>query len=151
MLKLFRIVSLQLAEMTCCDEKHSIILAVILTSRISTLVLLGLVTDEVNLGLAGLSGSGGGDVDFGGFFGPLDQNVDKGLLFVLSVLGNDGGGGGGWGRGLDEDDFVVFLGSGGRELRARWPEAFGFWGRNVDVDVLLDGSGLRESAGEASS
>lgn len=117
----------------------------ILTSSISTSLLLGLVSDEVDLGLAGLSGSGRGDVDFGSFFGALDEDVDEGLLLVLGDLGDDRGGGGGRSRGLDEDDLVVLLGSSRSQLRPGRTELLGFWGRNMDVDVLLDGSGLRES------
>lgn len=57
---------------------------------------LGLVSDEVDFGFAGLSWGGGGDVDFGLLFGFLDQNVDQGLLLVLGLGGDDGGGWGWW-------------------------------------------------------
>lgn len=56
----------------------------------------GLVSDEVDLGFGWSSGHWSGDVDLWCFLGPLDQNVDEGLLFVLSEGGNDGCGGGGW-------------------------------------------------------
>jgi len=41
---------------------------------------LSLVSDEVNLWLAGFGGCRGWDGDFWLFFGLLDQHVDKGFL-----------------------------------------------------------------------
>lgn len=75
-------------------------------------------------------------------FGPLDQNVDQGLLRVLLYLWYDRGSWGWWGWGLDEDDLVVFLGWGDL-LDLWWCDVFLFWGWNVNVDVFLDNWGSR--------
>lgn len=116
------------------------------TTSDATAFLLGLVFDEVYFGFGGLSGSGSGDGDVGLFVGFLDQHVDEGLLFVLSLSGDDGRDGCGRCWGLNEDDLVVLLGdsSTGDNL---WALFFGFWGWDVDVDVFLDDG----SASEASS
>ena len=106
-------------------------------------LLLGLVLDEVDLGLAGLRGRGSGDNDLGLLLGLLDQHVDEGLLLVLGSHGDDGSlvGRGRWG--LDEDDLVVLLGlslgngTGSAELLLLW------WG-HVDVDVLRMGRVVRD-------
>lgn len=76
------------------------------------LLLLGLVADEVDLGLAGLGGGRRRDDDVGLFVGTLDQDVDERFLFVLRLEWDDGGGGRRGGRRLDEHDLVVFLGWG---------------------------------------
>jgi hypothetical protein len=101
--------------------------------------LLGLVPDEVYFGLAGLCGRDSGDVDFGSFFGPLDQDVNEGLLGVLRDGGNDGDSGCGWRGGLDEDDLIVLLGWRGLGDDLLGRSLIGLWGRDVNVDVLLDG------------
>jgi len=105
-------------------------------------LLLGLVPDEVNFGLAGLSGSDSGDGDLRSFFGPLDQDVDKGLLRVLVELGNDWSSGSGRSGSLDEDDLVVLLGWGRGSNRPLGLRVLRLWGRNMDVDVLLNSGGL---------
>lgn len=116
----------------------------------ATTLLLGLVLDEVNLGLGGLGGSGGGDGDVGLFVGFLDQHVDEGLLFVLGLGGDDGRNGRGRSGGLNEDDLVVLLGhtAASDDLGALF---FGFWGWDVDVDVLLHYGCATEAASEATA
>lgn len=97
-----------------------------------------------------MSWCSGGDGDVWLFVGFLDQHVDEGLLFVLSLSRDDGSD---WGRrrwGLDEDDFVMFL----------WDAAtsdnlltvfFRFWWGNVDVNVFLDYGSSSETTAESAS
>jgi len=99
------------------------------------LLLLGLVPDEVDFGLAGCRGSGLLDVDLCLFFLFLGEHVDEGLLFVLLGqldLGTLGRGGSG---GLDEDDLVVFTGLGWSDDPGR-PLLLRLFGCYVNVDVL---------------
>lgn len=70
---------------------------------------LGLVLDEVNLGLAGLRRGLCGNDNLGLLLGLLDQNVDQSLLLVLRNHWDNWGSGRRWGRRLDEHDFVVLL------------------------------------------
>lgn len=112
--------------------------------------LLGLVLDEVNFGFGGLGGSSSGDGDVGLFVGFLDQHVDKGLLFVLGLSGDDGCDRCGRSWGLNEDDFVVLLGD-GTTADYLWALFFRFWGGNVDVDVLLDDGSASEAAAESTA
>lgn len=107
------------------------------TAADGTTLLLGLVLDEVYFGFGGLSGSGGGDGDVGLLVGFLDQDVYEGLLFVLGLSGDDGCDWCGRCWSLNEDDLVVLLGYGSTADHL-WALFFGFWGWDVDVDVLLD-------------
>jgi hypothetical protein len=111
---------------------------------------LSLVSDEVDFRFAGLRGGGGGNVDLGGVFGLLNQNVDQSLLFVLGLERNNGSGGS-WGAwGLDEDDLVVLLGLSHLD-GSLGPELFRLWWWYVHVDVLLDGGASAEAAAESAS
>lgn len=101
------------------------------------LVLVGLVLDEVNLGLAWFGWLRLWDLDWGRFLGFLDQHVHQGLVFVLWL---------GWDllldwcrrcRSLDEDDLVVLLGNRGFQDGASDDLCWLLWW-NVHVDVLGD-------------
>ena len=114
----------------------------------ATTFLLGLVLDEVDFGFGGLSGSSSGDGDVGLFVGFLDQHVDEGLLFVLSLGGDDGCNGCGRSWRLNEDDLVVLLGNASAAYDGS-TLFFGFWGWDVDVDVLLNDSATAEASATA--
>jgi len=112
------------------------------TGTVSAGFLLGLVLDEVYLGFGWRGRGRGRDGDLRLVFGPLDQHVNQCLLRVLLDLRYDRGGRGRWSRGLDEDDFVVFLG-GSDWLNLGRSDVLLLWWRNVDVDVFLDDGGGR--------
>lgn len=75
----------------------------------SGLLLLCLVANEVNLGLAGLRWRRCGDDNLRLLLWLLDQHIHKGLLLVLWELWNDRGGRCRWRWGLDKDDLVMLL------------------------------------------
>jgi hypothetical protein len=103
---------------------------------------LGLVLDEVYFGFGWRGWCRGWDADLWLVFGSLDQHIDQSLFGVLLDLWYDRGGRGRWGWGLDEDDFVVFLGRSDLMDLLR-SDVFLFWGWNVNVDVFLDDWGGR--------
>uniref|UniRef100_A0A8D8B2T3 (northern house mosquito) hypothetical protein n=1 Tax=Culex pipiens TaxID=7175 RepID=A0A8D8B2T3_CULPI len=112
--------------------------------------LLGLVLDEVDLGLAGLSRGRGRDDDVLLLVGLLNQHVHQCLLFVLRQNRDLGRLVGRSGRRLDEDDLVVLLGGGYRD-RALGTDLLRLWWRHVHVDVLLDDGILGTAAGRESA
>lgn len=105
-------------------------------------LLLGLVLDEVHFGFGRRGRRRRGNADLRLVFGPLDQHVDQSLFGVLLHLRYDRGGRGGRGRGLDEDDLVVFL-RWGHRLDLLGSDVLLFWWRHVHVDVLLHDRGGR--------
>jgi len=119
-------------------------------SRISRF-FLSLVFDEVYFGFGRRGWRRSRDRDLWLVFGPFDQYVDQSLLGVLWNLWDNWGGRSRWSRGLDEDDFVMFL-WGSDLLNLLWGDVFLFWGWNVYVDVFLDdrgGRGVVVAAGKA--
>ena len=120
------------------------------TSGTSGRFLLGLVLDEVDLGLAGLSRGWRRDDNVLLLVGLLNQHVDQGLLFVLGQNRNLRCLVGRGGRRLDEDDLVVLLGWGYRD-RALGTDLLRLWWGHVHVDVLLDDGVLGAAAGRVST
>jgi hypothetical protein len=109
-----------------------------MTSDAASCLFLCLVSDEVDLRFAGDSWNWSRNVDLWSFICFLDQNVDQCFLFILCKLWNCLGIPV-WGFGcLDENDLVMFL------CRRKWRNisngslVMRFWGRYVDVDMLLD-------------
>lgn len=86
------------------------------------LFLLGLVTNEVDLGFTGLGWGWCWYNDVRLFIGSLNQDIDKSLFFVLWLKRNYGRRRcrGRWG--LDEDDLVVLLGWRERDWSANGKE-----------------------------
>jgi len=109
------------------------------TTRISRF-LLSLVFDEVYFGFGWRGRRRGRYGDLWLVFGPLDQHVDQRFLGVLLDLWDDRGGRGRGSRGLDEDDFVMFLWRCDL-LDLLRGDVFLFWGWHVHVDVFLDDRG----------
>lgn len=119
------------------------------SSRNAAGILLGLVLDEVHLGLRWLRGCGRGDDNVLLILGLLHQHVDQSLLLVLRLQGNDRSLVRWWRWGLDEDDLVVLLGLANGQVRAL-AHFFLLWWWHVHVDVLLHQGGATTTTAAAS-